>query len=112
MKTIIATLAATAIIGFAAHAPAQAGMASIKAATPAATAAQSGIVHQVRGRRGRFGAGLIIGLGVASALAASSAYAHDRYYSARYERERRCRRWFRQCNHGSDRACWKFESRC
>ncbi len=115
MKKFLAIAAAASLVALA-HTPAQAGAVSPLAAKSAApaTSSDAGLVHNVRGRGRGFATGLVIGLGVVGAIAASRAHAH-RYHEERHERwehERRCRRWYHSCNAGSDRACWRFETRC
>lgn len=104
----IALLAATTALS---AAPANAQMSALKSLDNATAASGSAIVHKT-GRRGRFAAGLAIG--IIGAAVATHAYRHHRpHYSSRWQRhERRCRRWRRSCYRGYDRACWKYDNRC
>ena len=89
--------------------PAQAKMAGMSSAASNISTSNQ-FIHKA-GRRGRhIAAGVVIGLGVLGAIAASNAHAQGHYYETRFER--RCRRWHRRCVHGSDRACYKFDTRC
>ncbi len=111
MKKFIA-IAALAIAAFAAS-PASANMLSANSMVVAAPTAEAGaIVHKTgrRGRRGRFAAGLA--LGIVGAAIASHHYGRG-YRDRRWSRhERRCRRWRRRCYRGNDRACWRYDNRC
>ena len=108
----IAILAATAALTTAlATAPANAQMSALKSIETAATTTDATIVHKT-GRRGRFAAGLAIGI-VGAAIASHHYNNRNRYYSSRWSRfERRCRRWRRACYNGYGRACWKYDNRC
>ena len=104
----IAILAATAALS---TAPANAQMSALKSIETAATTADTTIVHKT-GRRGRFAAGLAIGI-VGAAIATHHYKSRHRYYSHRWSRhERRCRRLRRACYNGYGRACWKYDNRC
>ena len=103
----IALLAATTALS---AAPANAQMSALKSLDNATADSASSIVHKT-GRRGRFAAGLAIG--IVGAAIATQHYRHRRHYEPRWSRhERRCRRWHRACYNGYDRACWKFDNRC
>ena len=104
----IALLAATAALS---AAPANAQMSALKSFDKAAASTETAIVQKT-GRRGRFAAGLAIG--IVGAAIAHQAYRHHRpHYSTRWSRhERRCRRWRRDCYDGYGRACRKFDYRC
>ncbi|MFY0613081.1 MAG: hypothetical protein JXQ99_16240 [Hyphomicrobiaceae bacterium] len=107
----IAILAAATALS---AAPANAQMSALKSLDNAAVASDSAIVHKTgrRGRRGRFAAGLALGI-VGAAIATHHYGYHRPYYSSRWSRhERRCRRWRRSCYRGYDRACWKYDNRC
>ena len=116
MKLVFATIASAAIISIA-PLSAEAGMSGF-GVKGGAINAQNDLVQNVRGRRHRgrgVGTGVAIGLGVLGAIAAGSAAAERRDYDDdddRYEHRRRCRRWFRHCEDGSERACWRYENRC
>ncbi len=110
MKKIvaIALLAATTALS---TAPANAQMSALKSLDNATADSASSIVHKT-GRRGRFAAGLALGI-VGAAIATHHYGYHRPYYSSRWSRhERRCRRWRRSCYRGYDRACWKYDNRC
>ena len=103
----IALLAATTALS---AAPANAQMSALKSLDSATAGSASSIVHKT-GRRGRFAAGLA--LGIVGAAIATHHYRHRRHYEPRWSRhERRCRRWHRACYNGYDRACWKYDNRC
>lgn len=109
MNKLIATalLAATTALT---AAPANAQMSGLKSLETAG--ASDTIVHKT-GKRGRFAAGLAIG--IVGAAIATHAYRHHhrRYHEPRWSRhERRCRRWYRACNRGYHRSCWRFDNRC
>lgn len=109
MKTLIATALLAAATAFTAI-PANAQMSGLKS-LETATASET-IVHKT-GKRGRFAAGLAIG--IVGAAIATHAYRHHhrRYHAPRWSHhERRCRRWRRACYRGYDRACWKYDDRC
>ena len=104
----IAILAAATALS---AAPANAQMSALKSLDNAVVASDSAIVHKT-GRRGRFAAGLAIGI-IGAAVATHHYNNHRPYYSSRWSRhERRCRRWRRSCHRGYDRACWKYDNRC
>ena len=104
----IALLAATTAL---AAAPASALMSALKSLDNAKAANTAGIVHKT-GRRGRFAAGLALGI-VGAAIATHHYRHHGHYHEPRWSRhERRCRRWRRACYNGYDRACWKYDNRC
>ncbi|MGI9480535.1 MAG: hypothetical protein ACR2PI_27850, partial [Hyphomicrobiaceae bacterium] len=98
----IALIAATTAI---AAAPANAQMSALKSIDNATVAKESAIVHKT-GRRGRFAAGLALGI-VGAAIATHHYHSYHRpYYSSRWSRhQRRCRRWRRSCYRGYDRSC-------
>ena len=103
----IALLAAATTLS---AAPASAQMSALKSLDSAKAANTGGIVHKT-GRRGRFAAGLA--LGIVGAAIATHHYRHGHYHEPRWSRhERRCRRWHRACYNGYDRACWKYDNRC
>jgi hypothetical protein len=110
MKKFIAITILVAVTALS-SAPANAQMSALKSLDNATATSDSDIVHKT-GRRGRFAAGLAIG--IIGAAVAHQAYRHHRpYYSSRWQRhERRCRRWRRACHNGYGRACWKYDNRC
>mgnify|MGYP001821466005 CR=1 FL=1 len=113
MKKLLAIALIAAATALSA-APANAQMSALKSFDNAAVAKESAIVHKTgrRGRRGRFAAGLALGI-VGAAIASHHYYNHRPYYSSRWARhERRCRRWRRACYNGYGRACWKYDNRC
>ena len=104
----IALLAATTALS---AAPANAQMSALKSLDSATASSGTAIVHKT-GRRGRFAAGLAIGI-IGAAVATHAYRHHHRRYESRWSRhERRCRRWRRSCYNGYGRACWKYDNRC
>ncbi len=76
-------------------------------------AATDAEARRYRNRGLAVGAGVVLGVAAAAAIANSNrAYAGDGYY---YDRGRSfgytCRKWWRQCQNGSDWACEKYDSR-
>ncbi|MEM8976947.1 MAG: hypothetical protein AAGD43_33260 [Pseudomonadota bacterium] len=106
MKKTIAIIATAATLMIASAPSQAAGMTALKALGDGAGTADT--LVQKTGRRGRIAAG--IALGIAGAAIAHHAYRHHHYRPSRWER--RCRRWARRCDWGSDRACYKYETRC
>lgn len=78
-------------------------------------AGTANLVHQT-GRRSRRNARIAAGVvaGVAGAIAINELYRSERRREARrWSRHRRnCRRWLRLCEYGSDRSCWRYDTRC
>jgi hypothetical protein len=67
-----------------------------------------------RGRGVAIGAGIVLGVTAAALLANSRrAHADDGYYheSRRSAFWETCRKWYRQCEDGSNYACEKYETR-
>jgi hypothetical protein len=109
-KSITAIATAATLTAFAmtpANAgPFSAGMPALQDAKVGAT--QEQLVHKT-GKKGKFIAGLAIGLGAAAVLSQG----HYGYYSGySWRHERRCRRWRKRCWNGNNNACWKYENRC
>ena len=110
MKKLIA-IAILATAAALSTAPANAQMSALKSFDNAASSSEATIVHKT-GRRGRFAAGLAIGI-VGAAIATHHYNNRRPYYSSRWSRhERRCRRLRRACYNGYGRACWKYDNRC
>lgn len=94
-----ATIAMTTMTLAASHAgPLSAGTSALKQSL-ATQAGQSQLVHKM-GKKRKLVTGILLGLGAAAAIS----------YSIRHER--RCRRWYRKCWNGNERACWKYDTRC
>mgnify|MGYP001816342882 FL=1 len=77
----------------------------------------NGLLHRTGGREGAFAAGVAIGvLGGLAVPRPPRRYDYDDLEDARYHRYREhrrlCRRWRWMCHDGSERACWKFDTRC
>ena len=112
MKTLTALAAAALITVAITTGSANAQMVGLSAAKASAAQAGQKLVHKTgrRGHRGKFAAGIALGLLGAAAIASHS----HRYYRDGYEsrHERRCRRWMYRCEDGSYHACRKFDRRC
>lgn len=108
----VTTFAAVALMSAMALSPANAGPSSAlaglnKAAQPAAGETQ---LIQKTGKKGKFAAGLIVGLGAATVLAhGGHGYYHGGYG---YSHRRHCRRLRNRCWRGSYRACRRYDRRC
>ena len=75
------------------------------------------LLHPTGGREGAFAAGVAIGvLGGLAVPRPPRRYDYDDLEDARYDRyhkhRRLCRRWRWMCHDGSERACWKYDTRC
>ena len=102
MKTTIATLVIASTIATSLT-PAQAGMISLGGAQRAADTTEA-IIHKTKGRGTALAAGMIAGMLMMGA-AASASRAASRHANI-------CRRWLNSCNNGSERSCWKYDTKC
>ena len=103
---LVAAFAFTALAAVPANAGAySSGVAGLKQSTMPAVG-QEQLVHKT-GKKGKFVAGLMVGLGTAAILS-HGAYG---YYDG-YSHRRQCRRLKHRCWNGNWRACQKFEYRC
>lgn len=99
MKTTIATIVIAATIATTLS-PAQAGMIGLGGAQTATETSEQ-LVHKTRGRAAAAALGFLAGAMIAGAAANASS-----------RRVRICRKWLRSCNHGSERSCWKYDTKC
>lgn len=99
MKTTIATLVIAASIATP-MSPAHAGMAGLGSAHNAAASSEQ-LLHKTRGRAAAAALGFVAGAMLAGAAA-----------NAASRRARICRKWLRSCNYGSERSCWKYDTKC
>ena len=102
MKTTIATIVIAATIATTLS-PAQAGMIGLGGAQNA-TGTSEQLVHKTRGR----GTALALGILAGAVIAGAAANANR----AASRRARICRKWLGSCNAGSERSCWKFDTKC
>lgn len=102
MKATIATLVIASTIATSLT-PAQAGMISLGNAHKASETTES-MVHKTRGRGVALATGLVAGMVLMGAAASAN--------RAASRRARVCRRWLSRCNSGSERSCWKYDTKC
>lgn len=111
IKPLIPVFAAAVLVAGAA--PAQAQFSGLSSAE--ALAGTSNLVQKT-GRRARRNRRIAAGvaLGVLGAVAATHYYQSQQYQRERryWRHQRRCQRWLRWCRNGSDRSCWRYDTRC